>query len=172
MTEIHVPSGVSTVPYIRPNLIATPLLPYVGAIVQSDAQIADLPHEFGGRDKMPPGAVLIVASDGTQIIINGMGHATAAEIQDTAYFYLDRAREQAAKNGGQVFNFNERRERGGWARKEDFLSQMRDAFAERIARHKQNPRTDPAPVPQRWTKAELHALDEEIKRLQEIDHAS
>lgn len=167
MTEIRVPSSVTTVPYIRPTLIAMPLRKYVGAVVSSEADIAELPAELGGRDKQPVGAVMVVASDGSQIIINGLGHASAAEIQDIAYRALDRARESAAKNGGHVFNFNEAREREGLARAEDFLPLMRDAFAERVARHKANPVTDPAPVPQYWTKQELAALDEEIARLQE-----
>ena len=44
---------------------------------------------------------------------------------------------------------------------------MRDAFAERIARHRANPVTDPPKTPNHWTKQELHVLDNAIAALQE-----
>ncbi len=117
----------------------------VSAVCRSKQECADLVHWFGDADFCPFMPVLIYVSGSPQMI-DGMGLAPAAELRDMAVAIWDIITERLAKTG-RTFDFDSAREKAGLMRKEDVDAAMREAFRDRVRRHKANPITDPPRQP-------------------------
>jgi hypothetical protein len=85
------------------------------------------------RNHRPKKPVMLYLPDGSALIIAGMGEAEAAEIEDIAYTQMDK----------KPFDFEDARERAGYARSEDFDTFFREGLDRSIAYKKRNQRTDP-----------------------------
>ena len=116
---------------------------YVGkcsAVCHSLLECEELVRWFGAADFCPnlPVLVLVPGAD-APVAIAGMGYATAAELQDCAI---------VTWGNKATFDFDALREKHGLMRREEVDAATREAMRARIAKHKQNPRTDPPRVPE------------------------
>jgi hypothetical protein len=117
--------------------------------VNNAADARDLSHRLGGRAVMPKREIVLVGADGqTAIVIPGAGVTEAAELEDVALEAYE-AQEAKLRAGKPLVDFDELRERAGLPPRKEFDSLFRQAMQDRIARHKANPRTDPARQPLR-----------------------
>jgi hypothetical protein len=139
----------------------------VAAICYSKQEAADLVHWFGvGPDFCPyPPVLLCIPGAWTQI--TGWGRATIAEIRDNAIAVWE-IKEAKVARGQKPFDFDEARERAGLMRREEVDAATRQAFRDRIKKHRQNPRTDPVrqmdyPNPTEKTYHPINTAFEEAK---------
>ena len=125
-------------------------LPYRGklsAVCRSAAECEDLVAWFGDAAFCPYLPVLVMVPGTQPTLIPGFGYATAAELQDCAVAAWHMQSDKLAKQG-TVLDFDSLREKHGLMRREDADAAIREAFRERIRKHKANPVTDPFRVPQ------------------------
>lgn len=137
---LHLPGmGMATIPLSMRDKLS--------GVARSDREAAEIGHWFG-RDTKPDKPMMLVGPDGrVPIVIMAEGETEAAELQDLAQEALAKQQEKVAATG-RGFDFEEAREKAGMPRAEDFGRIASDAVQERIARHKANPITDPARIPQ------------------------
>ncbi len=143
-------------------------LSYVGkcsCVCRTEQECREVVRWFGSAEFCPllPIMVMVPGAD-APTLIPGMGYATAAELQDCAVVAWNKQTERL-KDGGKLFDFDALREKRGLMRREDVDAATRQAFHERIARHKANLVSDPFRVPEREnpTEKKLFALPEEAK---------
>ena len=112
-------------------------------------QAKDIGHVFGGRAAKPQQPIVLVGADGrTPICIVTDGLVEAAEMEDIALEAQERAKARVKEHGTQI-PFAEYRERHGLPAAEKMPELFAQALEDRIARHKQNPVSDPARQPLR-----------------------
>lgn len=75
-------------------------------------------------------------------VVCGMGMATTSEISEACVETWGR-KEALLASKGQIFDYDDLRERAGDIRREDAQAAIAYAFTDRIARHKASPVTDP-----------------------------
>ena len=116
----------------------------VSAVVRSIEDAENLVHFFGDVNFCPmqPIALDIPVQGWTFIV--GAGYAPAGELRDLCVTTWHRAAERIAENNGEMFDFDNLREDLGLIPREKREQAMSEAFTERIRKHRQNPRTDPA----------------------------
>lgn len=119
------------------------------AVCRTAMECGELVRWFGSPDFAPylPVMVMVPGADAPTLIA-GMGYATAAELQDCAVVTWHEQTERLAATG-HLFDFDALREKHGLMRREDVDAATRQAFIDRIARHKANPISDPQRVPER-----------------------
>ncbi len=115
----------------------------VSAVCRSKQEAADLVHWFGHPDFMPELPILLCIPGGWGQMA-GWGLATAAELRDEC---VARWELQEARIAGGGFDFDTAREKAGLMRREDVDAATREAFMDRIRRHKASSVTDPAREP-------------------------
>ena len=116
----------------------------VSAVVRNRQDAENLAARLGGRN-LRPEAPVMVDTGRSRVMVVGLGQATAAELQDLAVAAIERQETQRGKTGTDV-DFDAMRERAGMMRREDVDAAVRNAMADRVARHKRNPFSDPARV--------------------------
>ncbi len=111
----------------------------LSALCRSLADCEELVKWFGEATFCPFQPILVMVPPPRQpVLIPGFGYASAAELQDCAVVAWH----------GRPLNYDERRERMGLMRREDADAAIREAIADRIAKHKASPVTDPFREPQ------------------------
>lgn len=113
------------------------------AVCRTVEECEGLGRWFGSRDFCPylPVMVMVPGADAPTLIA-GLGYATVAELEACAVVTWYRQTDKLAKTG-HLADFNALRERRGLMRREDVDAATREALAQRIARHKANPVSDP-----------------------------
>jgi len=103
-------------------------------------------YQLGKRDFKPREPIVMTRPDGkTPLILVGAGETEVAELEDIAIanWEADKARQ---KKGEKLIDLAQRREDLGLPPKEKFDETFRQTLRDRIKYHKENHRTDPAPV--------------------------
>ena len=113
-------------------------------IARNDAEIKEASYKAGGRAAKPK-VMAVVGPQGHLTLIPGLGVVEAAEMGDLMSATLERQMDNI-KRHGQAVPFAEIWEERGLPSQEQFPDALRQAARDRIARHKANPRTDPAPT--------------------------
>ncbi len=120
--------------------------PRVSAVVRSVAEAGELVHYFGGNAKfcpLDPILLMVPAPDQVHLVlVQGMGFATAAEMQDLCVVSFARGLESIERTGS-IMDFAKFREQEGWLPQSEVRAATGNAFRDRMARHRANPRTDP-----------------------------
>ncbi len=113
----------------------------ISAVCRSEADCQDLVKWFDNEPNFCPyQPVLIILPNGVMKQVAGLGFATAAEMRDCC---LELWGIYTSGEGEKRFNVDEMREEAGYVRREDVATAVAYAFADRIARHKASPITDP-----------------------------
>ena len=124
---------------------------YAGSVhaLSNMAEIRDLSYSLGGRSVMPKREIVLIGPDGhSPIVIPGLGVTEAAELEDIATEVYE-SQEKKLRAGKEIVDFDQLREEEGLPTREEFDPLFRQALRDRIAKHKANPRTDPAREPQK-----------------------
>lgn len=114
------------------------------AVCYSLTDCADLVHKFRGIDFYPaygPYLPVLLLVPGAPQQIAGWGLSTIEEIRDQAVAVWELITERLAKFGTTV-DFDAMREKHGLMRREEVDAAVRQAFVDRINKHKANPVTD------------------------------
>lgn len=115
----------------------------LSAVCRTMEECDGLVRWFGSANFCPILPVMVIVPGApAPTFIAGFGYAPAAELRDCAVVAWNNQIEQIAKTGS-IFDFDARRERAGLMRRENVDPAVREAMAERIAKHKANPVTDP-----------------------------
>ena len=124
--------------------VAGPIRELLSAVCRSLADCQDIPHWLRERnDPIPEKPILIlVPGVNPPPLLAGLGFSTAEELRDAAVEVWSVQTGKMEKYG-DVYNWDEIREREGQMRREDVAEAVAYAFTDRIARHKASPRTDP-----------------------------
>ncbi len=113
----------------------------VSAVCRSMADCQDLVAWFDNQPGFCPDLpVLLLIPGYPPVAVMGLGFATAAELRDCC---VEAWGVKTGADAWKRFETNEMRERMGLPRKEDVKEMTREAFHERVKRHKASPRTDP-----------------------------
>ncbi len=118
---------------------------YVGklsAICRTAAECEDLVAWFGDATFCPFLPVLVMVPGTQPTLIPGYGHAPAAELRDCAVVAWHSQMEKLRLRS-TVLDYDALREKRGLMRREEVDAAIRNALADRIARHKSSPVTDP-----------------------------
>lgn len=113
--------------------------------------LSELAYVVGGRHKKPTKDIVITGPDGkTPFVVVADGETEAAELEEIALaMHEHKARRMRQGISGGI-DFEEIRARRGLPPARAFDALFRQAIADRIARHKQNHRTDPFRKPLSW----------------------
>ncbi len=118
----------------------------VSAICRSHSECLDLNHWFGDENFEPDLPILILIPDGAGGVvynqIDCMGLAPVYELRDQSVAVWELL-EERVRRSGSVVDFDTLREKHNLMRREDVDAAVREAFMDRIRRHKANPVTDP-----------------------------
>lgn len=107
--------------------------------VRSKEDVDDIGQLFGGRASKPRQPIIIYGpNDQPLTLVVGAGVTETAELEDHVY-------EQIEAGPVSSEYIAEYREQHGYGRIEDFETNVKEAISERVKKHLQNPRTDPAP---------------------------
>lgn len=109
----------------------------LSAVVRSREDAANLAYFLGGRGIRPDRPVMVETKRG-RVIVEGLGQATAAELEDLAVSALERPAGP---------DFDHLREKNGLMRREEVDAAVRNALLDKVAKHKANHRTDPGVKP-------------------------
>src|SRR3990170_1285425 len=118
----------------------------LSAVCRTAEECAGLVRHFGSPDFAPylPVMVIVPGTD-APTLIQGLGYATAAELQDCAVVTWHQQTEKLVK--GKLLDFDGLRERHGLMRREEVDTATREALLKRVEQHKANPISDPARQP-------------------------
>lgn len=109
----------------------------LSAVVRNREDAQNLAYRLGGRGIRPDRPVMVETPRG-RVIVEGLGQATAAELEDMAVSALEK------KSGP---DFDHLREKNGLMRREEVDAAVRNALLDKVAKHKANHRTDPGVKP-------------------------
>ncbi len=113
----------------------------ISAVCRSMAECQDLVAWFGNEPNFCPDLpVLLMIPGYPPVAVAGLGYSTAAELRDCC---VEAWGVKTGADAWKRFETGEMRERMGLARKEDVPDMVREAFANRVKRHKASPVTDP-----------------------------
>lgn len=112
------------------------------AFAQARQDLDDLSQRYRGRADTPAEPIYLYMPDGSQTLIVGGGVTEVAELQEMAEAAMEQAEATMARTGRAV-DIDEFRERRGLPPREKVDGMIRQAMADRIARHKANPISDP-----------------------------
>ncbi len=130
----------------------------ISAVCRSMADCQDLVAYFDNQPNFCPDLPILLLIPGyPPVAVMGLGFSTAAELRDCC---VEAWGVKTGADAWKRFEPNEMRERAGMARKEDVPDMVREAFNERVKRHRASPRTDPV---KQWsypnpTKRTLHSV--------------
>lgn len=129
--------------------VPTTMRRHVSQAATGRQEAFDLAYRLGGRDARPTAPVLIWGPDNrTPIMIIGDGVTEAAELEDIALEAIDNQAE-SVKNNGRGMDYDQFREDHGMMRRDEVPAAIKNAIADRIAKHKANPVSDPFRQPQK-----------------------
>lgn len=113
-------------------------------IARNEREIKEATYKVGGR-AAKPNVMSVVGPQGHLTIVPGLRVTEAAEMADLMSAALEKQKDNIKKYGKAV-PFDLIWEERGMPSQEQFPNALRQAVRDRMARHKANPRTDPAPI--------------------------
>ena len=119
----------------------------LSAVCRSAKECDELIYWFGAADFCPVLPILVMVPGAQPTLIPGFGFVTASELRDCAV-YAWFTQSDKIKKRGNILDFDALREKHGLMRREEVDAAIREAFYERIKKHKANPITDPPRLPQ------------------------
>lgn len=140
-----------------PNGQVTSAREQLSAVCRSMDDCQGLVQWFDNQPNFCPDLPVLLLIPGAPTLVAGLSFATAAELRDCC---VEAWGVKTGADAWKRFEPNEMRERMGLARKEDVPEMVREAFHERVKRHKASPRSDP---PAQWqypnpSKRTLHTV--------------
>jgi hypothetical protein len=153
MPEIFTPRGGQR-PVFNPEYIPEGLHGKEGilGVITTADEASQVDKILGGPDARPRGMLIIQVpnyrdeQDRPVIIAIVCDDAAPAEIRDNVVEAWGKA-EKRRDSGLGLVDFDEKRERFGLVPRSEFDANIKNALADRIAKHKANPISDPARQP-------------------------
>ena len=141
MTDLLVPIGrVGGVP-VAGN-IPTTLAGQVQVNMTKHEQIDEAVRLLGPSAKPSLPILLMDENHRVSTVIMTDGITEMAELAEIAHYAIER-REDTLKRTGQAFDFERARHNAGMPSAAKFDENLRNALADRVAKHKANPVSDP-----------------------------
>ena len=134
----------SIIVYPDGRQVAGPIKEMLSAVCRSLQDCQDIPYWLRQREDLLPEKPILLLIPGVfpPPVVAGLGFSTAEELRDAA-LEVWSVKTGKIERFGDVFDWDDIRDREGRMRKEDVAEAVAYAFSDRIAKHKASPITDP-----------------------------